>query len=1021
MKTVGHWPWPSRYWLQEIALSWISAMAVFCPLTTAIAAPIPHISDEVGYNNSSSRNQVDLLDTPWLIEANSAGAVVVTQNQIVSGSGATIPADNYELFTTASGIVTTASLYNFTNADLINPNGVGTAITGNAELANSTTLQGDAPRPASFYNTAAQPRFFNENIGANTSRNAVLFEFSEPVTAFGAWFGDLETNPNGTSAIVRLLDADGNRIGDDIVIPPTVDPSLCGSATFRGCGNRTTRWIGFVDDATQVKQMLVVVGDDAPGDTGNREHISFIGATLAEKLQADIAVTKTHSGGPFKPGDTVTYIMTVTNQGPTDAVDIPLLDFVPSELSNVLWSCQVSTPSGGLDDCQTSAGSGNTINTRLSLGAGGVATFTVTGTLLPTPPGMVTSTVEVGNRDRNEAAPGITDPDLSNNIVSDDITVTSAASGPPFICDGTFLIAQDANSRYFAADTGNNQLLPLSTFLGSNFPDPISTYMNGIGFNVQDGYIYGVNPDNGNVYRLAADGTVTNLGNPGSVPNKIFSGDVDGSGIFYAQSGRWIYKLNVSGATAVVIGSVRLSRRVKADDVAFNPVNGLLYGFDKDNDVVVEINPTTGQVTNLSTQYAPGTSSITQAGASYFDVFGDFYAYQNNPGRLLKFSLDLTNNIALGADYATGRNVVKNDGAACPYSPLIQKDISTTTVEAGETVTYTYKIGNQNPFPLGGVSFRDILPSTDGRTYVSGSLVNPLDGIVNAYGNSQQLEITGLTVPSNQTVEFSIQVLIPADTPPGEVFNQAELENIPIGFGGPRLLSDYPPTGARPDPTPLTVTVPLANTPNLLLVKRITRINGNTTTADGADLSLYLDEANSPYDDNDISVTDPAQPPDTDQWPDPTVNLLGHIDGGNVTPNDEIEYTIYFLSSGDTTAKNVLFCDYVPTFTSFIDNAYTGRGPQALGGIGNADLSIELFRNGTTHYHTGANDGDSATYFSPGVDPANSFPGIDCDGDGDGVNANTNGAVVVNLGDLSDATTNITAAYGYVRFSTQVK
>ncbi|MEL6334991.1 MAG: hypothetical protein AAFQ76_20680, partial [Cyanobacteria bacterium J06626_26] len=77
--------------------------------------------------------------------------------------------------------------------------------------------------------------------------------------------------------------------------------------------------------------------------------------------------------------------------------------------------------------------------------------------------------------------------------------------------------------------------------------------------------------------------------------------------------------------------------------------------------------------------------------------------------------------------------------------------------------------------------------------------------------------------------------------------------------------------------------------------------------------------------------------------------------------------------------------------------------------------------NGSTDYHTGANDGDSATYFSPGNDPATSFPGIDCDGDGDGINANTNGAVVVNLGDLPDATTNAAGAYGYVRFRTRVK
>ncbi len=220
---------------------------------------------------------------------------------------------------------------------------------------------------------------------------------------------------------------------------------------------------------------------------------------------------------------------------------------------------------------------------------------------------------------------------------------------------------------------------------------------------------------------------------------------------------------------------------------------------------------------------------------------------------------------------------------------------------------------------------------------------------------------------------------------------------------------------------------PSSSNPNVLLVKRITQINNDTVSVGGDDLSGYInqDDATNPYDDNDITVAepvDPGDPPkDTDQWPDPNTNLIGGIDGGNVMPNDEIEYTIYYLSSGDATAESVLFCDYVPTFTSFIPNGYTGSTPQASGGIGGADLSIELYRDGSTDYHTGANDGDSATYFGPGIDPANSFPDIDCDGDGNGTNANPNGAVVVNLGDLPDATSDATGAYGYVRFRTRVK
>ena len=38
-------------------------------------------------------------------------------------------------------------------------------------------------------------------------------------------------------------------------------------------------------------------------------------------------------------------------------------------------------------------------------------------------------------------------------------------------------------------------------------------------------------------------------------------------------------------------------------------------------------------------------------------------------------------------------------------------------------------------------------------------------------------------------------------------------------------------------------------------------------------------------------------------------NVQGKIDGGNVKPNDEIEYTIYYLNTGNVTAQKLRVCD----------------------------------------------------------------------------------------------------------------
>ena len=125
------------------------------------------------------------------------------------------------------------------------------------------------------------------------------------------------------------------------------------------------------------------------------------------------------------------------------------------------------------------------------------------------------------------------------------------------------------------------------------------------------------------------------------------------------------------------------------------------------------------------------------------------------------------------------------------------------------------------------------------------------------------------------------------------------------------------------------------NNPNVLLVKRITAINGlSTNPNDNTNLSGYIDESANIYDDNtDDTPGKPGEPEDTTFWPDPDNSgqpdefLTGAIDGGVIKPDDEIEYTIYFLSTGDVEARSVLFCDRVPEFVEFLPDAFeSGKG-----------------------------------------------------------------------------------------------
>lgn len=207
--------------------------------------------------------------------------------------------------------------------------------------------------------------------------------------------------------------------------------------------------------------------------------------------------------------------------------------------------------------------------------------------------------------------------------------------------------------------------------------------------------------------------------------------------------------------------------------------------------------------------------------------------------------------------------------------------------------------------------------------------------------------------------------------------------------------------------------LPVTNNPNVLLVKRITRVNGLATNGSTA-LNAYIDDPLYPYDDNTLNNPIPT-PVDTEFWPTPNTFLLGATNGGETRPGDEIEYTIYFLSTGNTTAVDVQLCDKVPSFQAFVPNAFNSIPPAPSGGVGaNRGISVEY--NGSLLSFTNDADGDTAQYYPPG----SALPSACSNAP---AQSEDNGAIVVNLGNLPQATSSGTpsASYGSIRFRATVK
>ncbi|MEY2858175.1 MAG: hypothetical protein RLZZ74_2487, partial [Cyanobacteriota bacterium] len=148
--------------------------------------------------------------------------------------------------------------------------------------------------------------------------------------------------------------------------------------------------------------------------------------------------------------------------------------------------------------------------------------------------------------------------------------------------------------------------------------------------------------------------------------------------------------------------------------------------------------------------------------------------------------------------------------------------------------------------------------------------------------------------------------------------------------------------------------------------------------------------------------------------------LRGVIDAGNVKPNDVVEYTIYFLSSGDVNAKEVKICDVVPDNMTFVKNTYgvelgigLGFDPTVLPTSPNLKLSNLL------------NDDQGDFYGAGTAPPANLCKKVSSSNTLVNVNGtnNDNGAVVVELKDLPRAIQagTPTDSYGFIRFRAKVK
>jgi uncharacterized repeat protein (TIGR01451 family) len=185
---------------------------------------------------------------------------------------------------------------------------------------------------------------------------------------------------------------------------------------------------------------------------------------------ADVGVTKTGPGAALN-GDTITYHVGVSSDGPSAAANVTLTDTLPAGTTFV----SETQTSGPTFSCTTpAAGATGTITCTIATLAPGVtAAFDFTFTIAPTTTGSIANTANVSTTtpDPNPANDNATAPtDLTIAPTDLSIAKTADAHRYPVGANATYTITVTNNGPAYALGTTVNDVLPAGTTFVSATP-----------------------------------------------------------------------------------------------------------------------------------------------------------------------------------------------------------------------------------------------------------------------------------------------------------------------------------------------------------------------------------------------------------------------------------------------------------------------------------------------------------------------------------------------------------------------
>ncbi|GHG36451.1 hypothetical protein GCM10017784_33400 [Deinococcus indicus] len=648
------------------------------------------------------------------------------------------------------------------------------------DAENPDTLNG-ATAVASSPNAVTAGADNNGTNGDGADEDAIT-TFPALTTADNAY--SLTVPISGASAAGRVCGwVDYNRNGVFDVGERACAPFAAGATSV------TLNWTGLTGLTTgtnyvRLRASYNVTGVEDPTgrlDSGEVEDYRLTITAPTFNVSKSFAPTTVSAGGVTALNITVTnpYPFATSALAVTDNIAATMGLSLPLPLRVTANSCAGTIVTGTGNTVLTTGGAAIESNdgairlTGGSIPANGSCSVTVNVTVTDAAATTRTNTIPAANVTGTvnaQAATGAAPATAS-------LTTTASAAGAAYTCDARFYqIRQDTStllSNLYLLDRNN-----LGTGGTAQWSTGFGPGLNALAFNKGDGYFYALNitpfttGTPFRLYRLGRSGAVEVFNTTIPTGGSIASAAVDSAGVMYVHKLAQetpLYRIQLpttTGGAISMLGTLTLSQALPIFDLAFNPVNSLLYGVFTPGGVM-EITPATGASVLRGT--FPAFTTTNAIGSAFFDVSGTLYAYQNG-------GTYGTINLSTGAftPLATGAVAAQSDGASCVFPDNridTVKSVGTVTAVSGLVfdVPYTVTVKNTGPVSNPNVQITEDLT----RTFTTGTLsivAGPTvtSGAVTANTGFNGTSVTSLLTGTNTmaagasaTVTFTVRVSYP--------------------------------------------------------------------------------------------------------------------------------------------------------------------------------------------------------------------------------------------------------------------